>query len=103
MQPTDVLILMSCSATKRQTDKAIPAIELYDGPLWQTLRTHLGAIPTRNVCVLSGKYGFINALLTLIEPYEARLSQQAADRLIARGVGAYNERLGTGQLGHMPD
>ena len=32
------LLLTSCSQRQIQTDKALPAIELYDGPVYRTLR-----------------------------------------------------------------
>lgn len=92
IEVTDVLVLMGCSATKRDAIH-VPAFDLYDGPMWQTLRTHLGRIPRGNVCVLSGKYGFINAL-SRIRTYEARLTSQKADYLIDRGVIACNDQFG---------
>lgn len=85
IDPADVLVLMPCGGKK--LDREAPAIELYTRGLWDVLRKHLGAIGREQVCVLSGKYGFINAL-TWLEPYEARLSAQRADQLIARGVHA---------------
>lgn len=88
------LLLMACSATKIETAKPVPAIELYDGPLWQTLRKYRpedrGAL---TVCVLSGKYGFINAL-SPIAPYESRLTEQRAAYLMSRGIHERNDRFG---------
>jgi Family of unknown function (DUF6884) len=87
----DTLVLMGCSATKKEGRG--PALDIYDGPLWQTLRVYLGAVPRGNVCVLSAKYGFTGAL-TRIQPYDARLSAQAADYLIARGIHERNDHFG---------
>src|SRR3546814_7213550 len=36
------LLILACSATKRQDDGYMPAIDRYDGPLWQTVRCHAG-------------------------------------------------------------
>ena len=32
------LVILPCSATKRDGPEYMPAIERYDGPLWRTLR-----------------------------------------------------------------
>lgn len=97
--PADVLVLMACSATK--LERPAPAVDLYDGPTWQTLRHHRGAIPLSNVLVLSGEYAFLGAGHTLA-PYEARLSERKADFLIAGGIHAHNTRFGTIKPGRMP-
>lgn len=97
--PADVLVLMACSATK--IERPAPALELYDGPTWQTLRHHRGAIPTSNVLVLSGEYAFLGAGCTLA-PYEARLTERKADFLIERGIHAHNTRFGAIKPGRMP-
>src|SRR3546814_1674129 len=34
----DRLLILACSATKRSRPGWIPAVDRYDGPLWQTLR-----------------------------------------------------------------
>lgn len=92
-QPSNVmtlentLILMACSATKRplpEGQRSMPLMEMYDGPMWQTLRTRLGERHAR-VVVLSGKFGIIDAL-SHCAPYEARISPQKADHLIRRGL-----------------
>lgn len=92
----EALILMACSATKRETvdQQALPLIELYDGPMWQTLRTHLGDwfVPSCDprpaayrIVVLSGRYGIVNAH-AYCRTYEARLSAAKADALILAGL-----------------
>lgn len=96
MDLTNTLILMACSATKRQLAEGqeLPLIDLYEGPMWQSLRTHLGdeyqpagVYHTRryNVVVLSGKYGIIGAS-SYSKNYEARLSEQRANNLISMGL-----------------
>lgn len=79
----DAIVLLGCGATKQP--HAAQPIDLYLGPMWQTLRTRRGALPAGNVFVLSAGYGFISAL-TFIQTYEARLTPAIADRLIARGI-----------------
>ena len=65
--PADVLVLMACSGVKTGGGEK-PLIELYAGPLWLTLKTHIGAIPPRNVFVLSAKLGFQQAALCAPTP-----------------------------------
>lgn len=78
------LVLMACSATKLSTEAEL--FDLYTGPLWQTLRTHLPAdIDRHDVWVLSGKHGFRSSS-TWCDPYEGRISEQLVDYLIRLGV-----------------
>lgn len=82
------LILVACSATKRDVGDAlphgVPLHDLYDGPIWQTLRTRMRD-DWRNVIVLSGGLGIVPASLNAL-PYEARLSTEKADELIRRSI-----------------
>jgi hypothetical protein len=80
-----VLVLMACSATKIETTSSVLLHRLYNGPLWQTLRLHRGAIAWSNVFVLPGKYGFTSAGL-FSRPYEEKISRQKVDAIIARGL-----------------
>lgn len=86
-KPT-ALVFMACGATK--LPHAEQPIRLYQGPMWQTLRLKLGALPAGNVFVLSAGYGFINAQ-TFIQTYEQRLTPATADRMIERGIHARND------------
>lgn len=93
----NTLILMACSQTKKalpEGQTTMPLIDMYDGPMWQSLRTHLGHeyqpssvyhVRRYNVVVLSGKFG-ITSSSAHWAPYEARLSPQRADHLISRGL-----------------
>lgn len=93
----NTLILMACSQTKKALPvgrSSMPLIDMYDGPMWQSLRTHLGReyqpcgvyhVKRYNVVVLSGKFG-ITSSSAHWAPYEARLSPQRADQLISRGL-----------------
>jgi hypothetical protein len=95
------LVLMACSATKRLDGrKPMPAHELYNGPMWQTLRTHKPrSIPWSHVLVLSAIYGVISSE-ERIGPYEAKLTPFKANYTITRGVDAANDQFGV--LQHAP-
>lgn len=104
MTLSNTLILMACGGTKRDVlpGQEIPLIDLYDGPMWQTLRTHLGdwyfkvvhGFTPAQVVVLSGKYGIIDAG-TYCGTYEARLTKEKADTLIKAGILSHQDRFGT--------
>jgi hypothetical protein len=81
------LLLMPCSDTK--LPHADLPRRLYLGPLWQTLRTHQGRLPWRNVMVLSGRFGFITAE-TFIQTYNQRMTAELADQLVAAGINGRN-------------
>lgn len=79
------LLILGCSATKRPTPGWIPAIDRYDGPLWQTLRS---ADPQRTLAktaFLSARYGFGDAT-TPIQDYNLRLTEDLASKMVAGGV-----------------
>lgn len=92
----DTLVLMPCSATKAPIGRgSTQARLLYNGPMWQTLRTHKPfALPWANVLVLSGLYALIRAT-DGIGTYEAKLTGGNAQRLIAAGLHAPNDFFGT--------
>lgn len=79
------LLILGCSATKRRDPGWIDAIDRYDGPLWQTVRA---VAPDRHlvkVAVLSARYGFRDSR-SPIEDYDARLTPDLAERMIAGGM-----------------
>lgn len=82
---THRLLILACSATKRQDDGYIPAIDRYNGPLWQTARCYLIDRSMLKVAVLSARYGFIDAR-SPIENYDTRLTNALADRMIDGGI-----------------
>lgn len=84
----DTLVFMACSATKLDTAEAVPMHELYTGPMWQTLKSHMGAIAWGDVFVLSGKYGFRSSRVH-VRTYEERISAAKVDALLERGVAEY--------------
>ncbi|KGM38719.1 hypothetical protein JY96_21335 [Aquabacterium sp. NJ1] len=101
----NTMILMACGGTKRvlEAGKEATLIDLYEGPMWQTLRTHLGdwyykvvgyGLTHAHVVVLSGKYGITSATAHS-QTYEARLTKEKADMLIKAGILERQDRFGT--------
>jgi len=82
---TQRLLILACSATKRHDPGWMPAWERYDGPLWQTWRTVDPDRRLARVGILSARYGF-RAGNSPIEDYDARLTADLADRMIAGGM-----------------
>jgi hypothetical protein len=71
------LVVLGCSATKIQTNGALPAITLYDGPTFRVLRAFLRDYrwpPSLSVAVFSAKYGMIGGL-SHISPYDQRMNR----------------------------
>ncbi|CAX17083.1 hypothetical protein PUR23_28115 [Methylorubrum populi] len=79
------LLILACSATKCPDVDAMPAIARYDGPLWRTLRAADPEGRRARVAFLSAQYGFRDAT-TPIADYDARLTRDLAERMIAGGV-----------------
>ena len=79
------LLVLACSATKRHDIDRIPGRDRYDGPLWRTLRTTDPEDRLARVAFLSAHFGFREAR-TEIEDYDARLTRDLAERMIAGGV-----------------
>lgn len=81
------LVVLGCSALKRDPGGQLPAISLYDGPTFRVLRTYLRDYcwPNRlSVAVLSAKYGIIGGL-SHISTYDQRMTPSRAKEL-ASGV-----------------
>jgi DNA-binding protein H-NS len=72
------LVLMACCATKKKGMGMGPAIEVYTGVFFQTLKNKVkeGAMP--NLRILSAKYGFI-APDQKIEVYDQVMDKSSAD------------------------
>lgn len=76
------LLLISCSATKRQGELTLPAIERYDGPKFRVLRKALaGDIEPLTVRILSAAKGMIGPEFPL-EHYDMELTPKSRDRLV---------------------
>lgn len=80
------LLVLACSATKRRDPGRMPARDRYDGPLWQTLRATDPDGRKARVGFLSARFGFRSAS-TEIEDYDARLTSDLAERMMAGGMG----------------
>ncbi|MGE3874865.1 MAG: hypothetical protein AB7F74_18085 [Parvibaculaceae bacterium] len=79
------LLILACSARKRPDPGRIPARDRYDGPLWRTLRVTDRNGVLAKVGFLSARFGF-RGDDTPIENYDARLTRELADRMIAGGM-----------------
>jgi hypothetical protein len=73
------LVIMACSATK--ATEATPAIELYRGVMYSTLRANMRAQPPA-IVILSARYGFLLPDQT-IAPYEQRMTDMRAGEMLA--------------------
>jgi hypothetical protein len=80
------LLVLACSATKRDGPPYMPAIERYDGPLWQTLRATDPYGEKAKVAFLSAYLGFRTAS-SPIEMYDARMTDQVAAAMKAGDLG----------------
>lgn len=105
MDLTNTLLLIACSSTKRAcpAGTSTPLYELYDGSIWQTLRTHLVSWQAAHasVVVLSGKFGIVSAGMHA-RPYEARLTDAKADSLIRQGIIERQDHFGELRRAHSP-
>lgn len=68
------LLILACSQRKKAGPEYMPAIERYDGPLWQTLRTT--ELPDNlAVMFVSARYG-LRVASTAIEDYNEKLTPE---------------------------
>lgn len=77
------LLIISCSQRKVKSSGLIPAIDLYDGPTYRTLRKFWpdGHSPLNlDVVIISAKYGLLRCQ-QLIESYDQRMTAERADEL----------------------
>jgi hypothetical protein len=85
------LLIIACSARKKHVDRAIPAIELYDGPAYRMLRKRLSGAPNKLVIwVLSAKHGLMWADSPIFW-YDERLENDKL-LLIKQDVESFIER-----------
>ncbi len=76
------LVVLACSGKKAAVRS--PALQLYQGVMYQTYRTHTpcsGATPA--MVILSAKYGFVSPDDTL-DPYDLKMTSARADEFLAR-------------------
>ncbi|GHE81873.1 hypothetical protein GCM10019059_44600 [Camelimonas fluminis] len=83
--PSHRLLILACSATKRPEPDWAPAVERYNGPLWQTLRATDPEGQLAKVAALSARYGLIGGS-TPIQHYDCRLTVALADQMKAGGI-----------------
>ncbi|MDE0016527.1 MAG: tRNA-guanine transglycosylase DpdA [Candidatus Poribacteria bacterium] len=80
------LLILGCSSKKREDYGRAPALEVYDGPNFETLRKYFrenGWPPGLIIKIISAKYKIIDAT-TLIEPYDERLDKETAKKMRQR-------------------
>lgn len=70
---------MACSATKGVV--AAPAVDLYQGVMYSTLRANMPARPPP-ILILSARHGFVLPD-QLIGPYEQRMTEARASEMLA--------------------
>lgn len=84
--PQNRLVVLGCSATKFDVDGQVPAVHLYDGPVFRVLRSRLRTHKWANdlsISVLSAKYGLIGAVAP-IETYDQRMTPGRAASMRGR-------------------
>ncbi len=77
------LLIVSCSKAKRDVEGLIPAINLYDGPIYRLLRKRITDFTNENgldIKILSAKYGLIDPL-TPIRNYDQIMTKERAEQL----------------------
>lgn len=89
------LLALGCCATKRKDAGILPAIERYDGPMWQTLRARLTELPDARAALhsgdlvimfLSAQFGFQEASMP-IPDYERQMTPARAIELCTIPTG----------------
>jgi len=82
------LAIIACSGKKRPGPD-VKAIDMYDGPMWQTLRARMAELPAAReafatgelrIFVLSAKWGLVEAFVCLPD-YDQRLDERRAAEL----------------------
>jgi len=83
--PEKTLVLIACGAKKKEDGKAHSLYNLYEGPMWQTLRLNIGDIPKENVIVLSAYHG-LSRSDKYSKAYDEQLTPKRADEIIGNGI-----------------
>ncbi len=76
------LVMMACSGSK--LSREAPAIDLYQGVMFQTLRTHRCPEDDLDVVIVSAEHGLL-ADNDVVEPYDRQMDDARAAELIAAG------------------
>lgn len=83
----DAILVLSCSATKRQDSDLLPALTRYDGPAYRIVRQYRdcierGAHPGLRVLILSAEHGILGSTSPLHD-YDRKMDRARAAELIA--------------------
>ena len=93
------LLILKCSARKRSGADLMPALERYDGPLWQVLRRFQRDQPLfahdLDIYVLSAAFGLIPATQP-IPWYDQTMAPERADELRPAALSQLEALLGQG-------
>ena len=76
-------MIQSCSATKRDTEERVPAIDLYDGYFFKIIKKaqrNLGLRKDMDIAILSAKHGLIDPDEE-ISHYDIRMDEERANEL----------------------
>ena len=76
------LLILGCSQAKREDEGLLPALDRYNGPLYQSLRKFLRDNqwpPNVSIAVLSAKYGLFG-ILKGIENYDMKMNSATASK-----------------------
>jgi hypothetical protein len=93
------LLILSCSARKSSDAEPTPAIDRYDGPLWQVLRSYLREQPmfAADLAIygLSAEFGLIPGDQR-IPPYDRTMDSDQADALRPQVLETFATLMGQG-------
>ena len=81
----ETLLILGCSDSKRETPGRLPAVELYDGPMYRVFRKFLREYEwphNLSVSVLSAEHALFGAIKE-IEPYDKRMVKATATAMSA--------------------
>lgn len=76
------LLIMACSATKRDAGGNVRFIDLYDGPMWRQIRA--SGFPASNVAAISAAYGFLEPGFQ-IETYDMQMDEKSSALICGQG------------------
>lgn len=75
------LVIMACSATKRDVAGLVRFTDLYDGPLWRQLRC--AGYPVTNIAAISALHGFLDPGRQ-IESYNIEMDEKRSARICSQ-------------------
>lgn len=76
------LLMLACSQRKRAGEQAMPALDLYQGVMYQTLRVHADLQAMPQLAILSAEHGFLRPE-DCVRPYDRCMDARRADALMA--------------------